>query len=60
MSDLAEMLDRQARWQEIRQCLIRPEKIHLAERVLDSVRQWGPRRGPEARKPAPIEDKPSG
>ena len=39
MSDLEQMLNRQAQWQKSRQSLTWPEKIRLAERVRDSVRQ---------------------
>ena len=40
MGDLKQMLERQAQWQKNRQSLTWPEKIRLAERVLESVRQW--------------------
>ena len=48
MSDLEQMLTRQAEWQKSRQSLTWPEKIRMAERVLASVRQWHMRPGPEA------------
>ena len=40
MSDPIQMLNRQAQWQKNRQSLTWPEKLRLAERVLESVRQW--------------------
>jgi len=39
MTDLKTMLERQAQWQKSRQSLTWPEKIHMAERVRESVRQ---------------------
>jgi len=39
MTDLEQMLKRQAQWQKSRQSLTWPEKIRLAERVRESVRQ---------------------
>lgn len=39
MTDLEQMLKRQALWQKSRQSLTWPEKIRLAERVRESVRQ---------------------
>lgn len=51
MSDLEQMLNRQAHWQRSRQSLTWPEKIRQAERVLASVRQLRARPGPVARRP---------
>jgi len=39
MTDLEQMLKRQAEWQRTRQSLTWPEKIRLAERVRESVGQ---------------------
>ena len=39
MSDSQQLLERQARWQKTRQALSWPEKIQMAERVRESVRQ---------------------
>jgi len=39
MTDLEQMLKRQTEWQKSRQSLTWPEKIRLAERVRESVRQ---------------------
>jgi hypothetical protein len=39
MTDLERMLERQAHWQKSRQFLTWPEKIRLAERVRESIRQ---------------------
>jgi hypothetical protein len=39
MTDLEELLRRQAQWQKSRQSLTWPEKIRMAERVRESVRQ---------------------
>ena len=39
MTDLEQMLKRQTQWQKSRQSLTWPEKIRMAERVRDSVRQ---------------------
>jgi hypothetical protein len=39
MSEIQALLERQARWQKTRQALSWPEKVRMAERVLDSVRQ---------------------
>ena len=52
MSDLEQMLNRQAQWQKNRQSLTWPEKIRLAERVRESVRQWRARPSPVVRRPA--------
>lgn len=38
MTDVAELLNRQAQWQKSRQSLTWPEKIRLVEQVRDSVR----------------------
>ena len=40
MNDVEQLLKRQARWQKNRQSLTWPEKIRLAERVRESLRQW--------------------
>jgi hypothetical protein len=37
MSDIEEMLERQARWQKTRQALSWPEKIQMAERIRESA-----------------------
>ena len=39
MSDVEELLERQARWQRTRQALTWPEKVRMAEQVRESVRQ---------------------
>jgi hypothetical protein len=39
MTDVEEMLIRQAAWQRSRQSLTWPEKIRMAEQVRDSVRK---------------------
>ena len=52
MSDPLQMLKRQAQWQKNRQSLSWPEKLRLAERVLESVRQWRARPSPVIRLPA--------
>ena len=39
MNDIEQMLERQARWQKTRQALSWPEKIQMAERIRESVRQ---------------------
>ena len=52
MSDPKQMLERQAQWQKHRQSLTWPEKLRLAERVLESVRQWRSRPSPAIRGPA--------
>jgi hypothetical protein len=39
MSDIQEMLERQAQWQEGRKALTWPEKIRMAERIRESARQ---------------------
>ena len=51
MSDLDPMLNRQAQWQKSRRSLTWPEKIRMAERVLESVRRWGARPVPSPRTP---------
>jgi hypothetical protein len=40
MSEIEQLLERQARWQKSRQALTWPEKIRLAEQVRDSVARW--------------------
>jgi hypothetical protein len=40
MSNVQELLERQARWQKTRQALSWPEKIRMAEMVLESARQF--------------------
>ena len=52
MSDPIQMLKRQAQWQKNRQSLTWPEKLRLAERVLESVRQWRARPSPVTRRTA--------
>ena len=52
MSDPKQMLKRQAQWQKNRQSLTWPEKLRLAERVLESVRQWRAKSSPVIRRPA--------
>jgi hypothetical protein len=45
MSEIQALLERQARWQKTRRALSWPEKVRMAERVLESVRQLrGPRK----------------
>ncbi len=39
MSEIQELLERQARWQKTRQALSWPEKIRMAESVRESVLQ---------------------
>jgi hypothetical protein len=50
MSDPKQMLNRQAQWQKNRQSLTWPEELRLAERVLESVRQWRARPSPVIRR----------
>ena len=40
MNDVEQMLRRQALWQKSRQSLTWPEKIRLAERLREGLRQW--------------------
>ena len=47
-----QLLNRQAEWQKGRQSLTWSEKIRIAERVLESARQWRLRRGPEVQRPS--------
>lgn len=39
MNEIRELLERQARWQKTRKALTWPEKIRMAERVRESIRQ---------------------
>jgi len=39
MSDIQEILERQAQWQKGRKALTWPEKIRMAERIRESARQ---------------------
>jgi hypothetical protein len=39
MNEIRDLLERQARWQKTRQALTWPEKIRMAERVRESIRQ---------------------
>jgi hypothetical protein len=39
MNEFQQLLERQARWQKTRQALSWPEKIQMAERIRESVRQ---------------------
>ena len=39
MTDVEQLLKRQAEWQQKRQALTWPEKIRMAERIRESVRQ---------------------
>ena len=39
MSEIQELLERQARWQKTRRALSWPEKLRMAERVRESIRQ---------------------
>lgn len=39
MSEIQQLLERQARWQKTRQALSWPEKIQMAERIRESARQ---------------------
>ena len=39
MSEIQQLLERQARWQKTRQALSWPEKILMAERIRESIRQ---------------------
>jgi len=45
MSDIQELLERQARWQKTRKNLTWPEKIRMAERVRASILQLRVRPG---------------
>ncbi len=56
MSDHAQILRRQAQWQKHRRSLTWPEKIRLAEQVLETVRQWGAKRRTEAERGPKTED----
>jgi len=40
MSDIRELLQRQARWQQSRQALSWPEKICLAEQMREAIQTW--------------------
>ncbi len=51
MSEIQELLERQARWQKTRRGLSWPEKVRMAERVRESVRQL--RRPPKAEQDNP-------
>jgi hypothetical protein len=46
MTDLEQMLERQAQWQKNRRLLTWPEKIRMAERVRESVMQLRPQPRP--------------
>ena len=48
MTDVEQLLRRQAQWQRSRQALTWPEKIRLAERIRESVRQLRERPRPIA------------
>jgi hypothetical protein len=39
MSEIHQLLERQARWQKTRQALSWPEKMQMAERIRKSARQ---------------------
>ena len=39
MSEIQQLLERQARWQKTRQALSWPEKIEMAGRIRESARQ---------------------
>ena len=51
MTDVEDMLKRQAEWQKGRQSLTWPEKIRMAERVRESIKQL--RATPQLAAPAP-------
>jgi hypothetical protein len=51
MTDLEDMLKRQAQWQKSRKSLTWPEKIRMAEQVRESVTQL--RAQPRPTQPAP-------
>jgi hypothetical protein len=53
MSDIQQLLERQARWQKTRRALPWPEKIRMAERIRESVRQLRATRKAEPREHAP-------
>jgi hypothetical protein len=53
MTDIEHMLKRQAHWQKSRQSLTWPEKIRMAERVRDSVKQLRAQPRPIAPGPPP-------
>ena len=51
MTDLEDMLKRQAQWQKSRKSLTWPEKIRMAERVRERVKQL--REQPRPTQPGP-------
>jgi hypothetical protein len=51
MTDVEELLKRQAQWQKSRHSLTWPEKIRMAERVRESIRQL--RAQPRPTQPGP-------
>ena len=53
MTDLEQMLERQAQWQKSRQSLPWPEKIRLAERIRESIRQLRAQPRPTMQGPQP-------
>jgi hypothetical protein len=55
MNDMQALLERQARWQKTRREFSWPEKIRMAEKVCESVRQI---RRPEKAKPGNPEQTP--
>ena len=52
MSDIQDLLARQARWQKRRQALSWPEKIQLALKMRESIGMLRARREPAPAKPA--------
>jgi hypothetical protein len=52
MSDIQDLLARQARWQKRRQALSWPEKIQLALKMRESIGMLRGRRVPAPAKPA--------
>jgi hypothetical protein len=53
MTEIERMLERQAEWQKSRQSLTWPEKIRLAERVRDTIRQLRTQPRPTMPEPPP-------
>jgi hypothetical protein len=53
MTEIERMLERQAEWQKSRQSLTWPEKLRLAERVRESIRQLRARPRPTVPEPPP-------
>lgn len=55
MNDVQEMLKRQAVWQRSRQSLTWPEKLRMAEKVRESVKQLRASSGPRGNQETPAQ-----